>query len=116
MPPCKFDQCFQIELMLKEGSSQSEIKARLDRLHGNNALSKSSVQRWCSQFRSEHVQKDNLLKSEAPRKCTTAQVCGLIQQDRCSTIRQLANDMNFSFGCTCHLIKEDLAMKKTPAK
>ena len=115
----KFDQHFQIEFMLKEGVSQTEIKARLDRIHGNNALSKSSVQRWCSQFRSGRVQKENLPKSGAPKKCTAAkiaQVRGLIQQDRCSTIRQLANDVNLSFGCTRRLVKEDLAMKKTPAK
>ncbi len=118
MAPQKFDQRFQIELMLKEGASQREIKQRLDALHGGLALSKSSVQRWCSQFRNGRVQ-ENLPKSGAPKKRTAAkiaQVRAKIQVDRRSTIRQLAQDVNLSFGCTRRLLTEDLKVRKTPAK
>ncbi len=115
----KFDQRFQIEFMFKEGVSQKNMKARLDRMHGNNALSKSSIQRWCSQFRNGHVQKEDLPKSSAPKKRTAAKinvVCNLIHRDCRSTLRQLAQDSNLSFGSTRRLVNEDLKMRKVPAK
>ncbi len=119
MAPHKVDQRFQIELMLKEGASQAQIKQRLDRIHGNNAFSKSSVQRWCSHFWSGRIQKQNLPKTGAPKKWTAAkiaQVRQIVQTHRCSTLRQISTDVQLSYGCTRRLLKEDLHMRKAPAK
>ncbi len=65
------------------------------------------------------MQKTDLPKSGAPKKRTArkvAEVRARIRVDRWSTIRQLAQDVNLSFGCTRRLLKEDLKVRKTPAK
>lgn len=103
MAPHKVDQRYQIEFMLKEGISQTEMKRRLDAMHGNNAFSKSSIQRWCSQFQNGHIQKTNLLKSSAPKKRTAAkinQARDILRVHHRSTLRQLSRDINLSYGCT----------------
>ncbi len=119
MAPRKFDQRFQIKFMMKEGLSQKDMKAKLDRIHGVNALSKSSIQRWHSQFWSRCIQKDNLPKSGAPTKWTAAKIQAVhtsMTNNRRSTIRQLAEDVQLSFGCTQWILKENLKLIKCPAK
>lgn len=105
--------------MLKEGVSQKEIKARLDRMHRQNAFSKSSIQRWYSSFRSRCIQKQNLPKSGTPTKRTPAKiqaVCASVNTNKRFTIRQIAQDVQLSFSCTCRILKENLKLTKRPAK
>ncbi len=49
----KGDQRIEIRLLFKEGKTQRQILETLQHVHGAQALSKSSVQRWITQIHDE---------------------------------------------------------------
>ncbi len=118
MTHTKKDQRIQIKFMVAEGLSQ-EVIHHVQAVNGNNSLCRSSIQNWYNRFRNGDPLNDDCPKSGAPKKRTAAkiqQINNIIQQDRRSSLRELARQSGQSYGATRKVVKEDLSLKKKPAK
>lgn len=119
MPPrAKQDQRIEVRFMFKEGLTQKEILTKLRAVHGAQALSKSSVQRWVWRFQNEGDAVGDKPKSGHPkiRDRVRPVIQAALQTDRRRTICQLANHAQVSTGTVHNVLKKDLALKKKPAK
>lgn len=115
----KKDQRIQIKFLVDEGRSQTEVIRRVQAVNGNGALCRSAIQKWYNRFQSGDPSVDDKPKSGAPRKRTAAkiqQVRDLVNRDKRSTLRELSRDSGLSFGCVRKVVKDDLGLKKKPAK
>lgn len=104
--------------MVKQGLSQKDILSKLRDVHGAQALSKSSVQRWVCRFQTEGDNVADKLKSGRPktRDMVHPLIQAQLQTDKRKTIRQLANHAQVSKGTVHNILKKDLQLKKKPAK
>ncbi len=113
------DQQVEIRLLLSQGKSQKDIHATLVQLHGEAALSQSSVQRWCSRIQKEGG--DNLKdKFRAPKRSTRLEklddIRNWISADRRTSVHELAAVVKLSKSATHRAVREDLKLVKKPAK
>ncbi len=104
--------------MVKEGCTQKQILEALRRIHGNEALSQSSVQRWVCRIQNEGDNIRDKPKSGAPllRAQKVPLIRQLLQGDRRSSVRELARASGLSVGSTHKVLRKDLDLKKRPAK
>ncbi len=119
MPPrAKQDQRIEVRFLWKEGLTQAEIHTRLVAVHGQAALSRSSVQRWVTRFQKEGEAVSDKPKSGRPitRQHAVPAIRQALQQDKRKSVRQLAAAANLSVGSTHRVLKKDLHLSKKPAK
>ncbi len=113
----KGDQRVEIRLMVNEGRSQKDILQTLQRVHGANALSKSSIQRWVSRIQNGGDLQDKA-RSGAPVLHTLRhqKAQQKLQENPKKSVRQLARDLNLSVGSTHKLLTKDMQLKKRMAR
>ncbi len=91
----KFEQRYEVRFMAKEGRSQHQILETLQKLHGPNAMSQSSVQRWVNRFQKEGDAVQNKPKSGAltKRLAKMEAVHQAVLCDRQSSIREITRQV-----------------------
>ncbi len=114
----KSDQRIEIWFMLREGLSQNDIHRRLVNVHGAAALSKSSVQRWVKRIQIDGADIQDRPKTGRKQICDAVQpqVRAILDQEKRSTIHQIAEQTQVSIGTTHKIITKDMKLKKKPAK
>ncbi len=114
----KLNQRFEVRFMLREGRSQKQILEALQRMHGANALSQSSVQRWCKRLEADPDSIQDKPKSEAPvhRLAKVQAVRDCLESDRRTSISEVSRTVNLSYGSTQKVITKDLGLRKKPAR
>ncbi len=115
--PNKNEQRIVIKFMCKEGKSAKTIDDSLVAVHGRDALSRSTVQRWVLRFQNSDEVKD-LPRSGRPSRspATVAAVAAFIAQDKRHTIRQTSAHCQVSTGLVHKILHSDLHLKKRPSK
>ncbi len=119
MPPQKKDQRIEIRFLVKEGVHNVEIIRRMQRVHGANCVSESTIKRWANWFRTGQDSVDNRPKSGAPKKRTPAklaQIQQVVQREGRSSIQQIATEVKLSFGTVRKALHKDLNMSKLSAR
>ncbi len=118
MAPDKNEQRITIKFMSKEGLSAKEIHDRLLHVHGRDALSRSTVQRWLIRFQNSEAVKD-LPRSRRPKKRTDQkiqEVKNFVTGDCRRTVRQISRHCDISVGTANKIVKKDLRMHKASAQ
>ena len=113
MPAPKQEQRVAIKFMFKEGLSAKQIHDRLLNVHGCDAVSRSTVQRWMIKFANSEAVTD-APRSGHPKHtaATTQAVSDFIQGNKRRTVRQTARHCNISNGLAHKIIRKDLRLQK----
>ncbi len=114
----KFDQRIEIRFLCRQGYTPTMIRNALNAVHGDESLSKSSVQRWFQRFQNEGDDPRDKPKTGAPviRTRKIAAVQQVLDQDRRASVRQIARQVKLSVGSTHKLLKKDMKLVKKSAK
>ena len=112
------DQHLEIRFMHKLGLSAKAIHDRLLAVHGRQAVSRTTVQRWKIWFQNnDEVQdrpKSGHPKLRTPQKVN--QVKQVIQRDQRTTVREAGRQCGVSATTAFRILKKDLGKKKKPSK
>ncbi len=105
---------------VKRGKSQSETFRLLQEVYGEDSLSVTTCRRCYLQAKEgDSSGKDLQRPGRKPTSRTLANVRAVdqvIQQDRRSTVRQIAAEVNISKGFVHAILKQDLSMSKKAPK
>ena len=86
----------------------------------DQSLSRAQVFQWHTRFKTGCTSVDNAEHKGRPRSCTTpetvARIQELIRQDRRRTIRNIAEEVEVSYGKCQRVLMEELGMHRVAAK
>ena len=103
-----------------EGLASSEIHARLNTAHGDQAPSYATVKRWVANFRRGDFPVEDSPRSGRPATASTAQNVEKIRNEICNdrqiTVRELADTAKISIGSTFTLLNQQLKVRKLKSK
>jgi transposase len=106
--------CFRL------GKSATETHEMLVEVYGDAAVTLKTVYIWSEQFRSGSESIDDEERSGRPStSCTDEDISKMnemIRSNRRLTIREIADDLNISFGSVQHILTNVLSMKRVAAK
>lgn len=106
-------------LRLKK-NSPAEIHRQLVEVYGTSVMSRKQVWFWCTEFDKGRTDLRDEERSGRPSTSTSDDnVCraeALIQGDRCINLREIAQELNISFGSAQNIVHEQLGYRKTCAR
>jgi hypothetical protein len=83
-------------------TSPAEIHRQLVEVYGANAMSRKQVWVWCTAFDNGRTDVQDEQRSGRPSTSTTddnfCRIEGLIQEDRCFRVSDIADELNISVG------------------
>uniref|UniRef100_A0A8C4X9K6 Protein GVQW3-like n=1 Tax=Erpetoichthys calabaricus TaxID=27687 RepID=A0A8C4X9K6_ERPCA len=116
----QFEQRVNIRFMCKLGKSASETLAALQQVYSANALKKTAVYDWFSQFKNGQETLENNPRSGRPPTSRNEemikQVRRLVRADRKITIAELEQEVGISRGSIHAILTENLEMRRVCAK
>ncbi len=115
----KRDQRAEIRFCQQIGKSRSETLLHLQNIHGNNALSKSQVNKWFAKFQNGHTQLADQPQNLNWTKLTPVkvqQINNIVNQTRTVTTCSLARQVQLSVGSVHKCLRKNLQLRKKPAK
>jgi hypothetical protein len=116
----KSDQCVSIKLCVKLGKSATVNLKMLHGVFAEHSLSRPAVFEWHSRFEAGQVSVEDVERSGRPstsKRTENVEIIGeLIHEDRCRTIRELADTVGISYGVCQEIITENLNMRRIAAK
>ena len=109
-----------VKFCFKLGKTATETWKMLQQAFGDKCMSQTQCFEWCSHFRTGRTSMDEDPRSGRPSTSTDDvhidAVRDLILQNRCLTIREIAEDVGISFGSCQAILTEKLNMRCVAAK
>ncbi len=118
MPSTKKEQRIEVHFLQQSGMSQVEVCRKLRQVHGQSAISQTTVRRWFQRAVDGEELKDKAC-SGYPKKWTAEkiqQATDILNNDRRTSLRGLSRMLDISKRTTHKLIHKDLEMTKKSAK
>jgi len=116
----KNEQQIVIKFLVKSGEKTAEIFRKLQRVFGNDCLSKPRVYEWASRFASGRESTQDDAKSGAPKIVHTRQnverLSVLVRTDRRVTIQMMSSELGINKETIRQMLHGDLLMRKLCAK
>src|SRR5215469_7913601 len=102
------------------GKSATETLTVIQQAFRDQSLSRVRVFQWHTRFKTGRTSVDDDEHTGRPTSCTTpeavAQIQELIRQDRCRTIRNIAEEVEVGYGTCQRVLTEELGMHRVAAK
>jgi transposase len=99
----------------RQGKSATETREMLVEVHGDTTVTRKTVYKWSERFCSGSESIDDEVRLGRPStSCTDeniSKVNEMIHSNRRLTIREIANDLNISFGSVQQILTNVLNMK-----
>jgi len=109
------EQRVAIKFCFKAGLSATDTLLLVQKAYGNEAVNRSNVFRWCSQFRDRRELVEDDERSVCPKstwtEVNTAAVADLVKNNRRITSRMIAESLNIPKTVVLRILKEDLGKK-----
>ena len=109
-----------IKYLFLKGNTPTQIKDELDAVYGDSAPSFTTVKFWAAEFKRGRTNLGDDERSGRPKTATTddniAQVHQMVLDDRRIKVREIAEAMNMSKERVCHILHEELGMRKLSAR
>jgi hypothetical protein len=113
-------QRYCIKFCQKLGDSKEETLQKIQQAFGDDAMGATQIKEWFNSFEEGCTLPDSDHRSRRPSTSRNANVienvCSLILEDRCLTIRETADDVGISTGSAHSTVTVDLHMCKVVAK
>ncbi|KAK5650765.1 hypothetical protein RI129_001794 [Pyrocoelia pectoralis] len=99
-----------------KGNTPTQIKHELDSVYGDSAPSFTIVKFWTAEFKRGRMSLVDDERSGRPKTATTddniANVHKMVLDDRRIKVREIAEVMKMSKERVCHILNQDLGMRK----
>lgn len=109
-----------IKYLVLKGNTPTQIKDELDAVYGDSAPSFTTVKFWAAEFKRGRTSLGDDERSGRPKTATTddniAQVHQMVLDNRRIKVREIAEAMNMSKERVCHILNQDLGMRKLSAR
>ena len=109
-----------IKYLFLKGNTPTEIKEELDAVYGNSAPSFTTVKFWAAEFKRGRTSLGDDERSGRPKTATTddniAKIHQMVLDNRRIKVREIEEAMNISKERVCHILNEDLGMRKLSAR
>ncbi|XP_030765065.1 protein GVQW3-like [Sitophilus oryzae] len=109
-----------IKYLVLKGNTPTQIKHESDSVHGDYAPSFTTVKCWAAEFKRGRKSLGDDERSGRPKTATTddniAKVHQMVLDDRQIKVREIAEVMNISKKRVCHILNQDLGMRKMSAR
>lgn len=109
-----------IKYLVLKGNTPTQIKHELDSVYGDSAPSFTTVKFWAAEFKRGRKSLGDDERSGRPKTATTddniAKVHQMVLDDRRIKVREIAEVMNISKERVCHILNQDLGMRKLSAR
>jgi histone-lysine N-methyltransferase SETMAR len=116
----KIEQRICIKFCQKLGDSCMETFHKLVRVYGDTCMSRASVYDWYKRFQGGRETVESDQRSGRPSTSrndeNVAAVRAKIRENRRLTIREIAKDIQISFGSVQSILTDDLGMRRVSAK
>ena len=108
-----------IKYLFLKGNTPTQIKVELDTVYGDNVPSFTTVKFWAAEFKRGSKSLGDDERSGRPKTATAddniAKVHQMVLNDRRIKVRQIAEVMKMSKERVCHILHQDLGMRKLSA-
>ena len=109
-----------IKYLFLKGNMPTQIKVELDTVYGDNAPSFTTVKFWAAEFKRGRKSLGDDERSGRPKTATAddniAKVHQMVLDDRRIKVREIAEVMKMSKERVCHILHQDLGMRKLSAR
>lgn len=109
-----------IKYLFLKGNTPTQIKDELDSVYGDSAPSFTTVKFWAAEFKRGRKSLGDDDRSGRPKTSTSddniAKVHEMVLDDRRIKVREIAEVMKMSKERVCHILKEELHMRKLSAR
>lgn len=116
----KSEQRVCIKFCQKLGDTCAATYEKIQRAFGDEAMSRARVYEWYKRFRDGRTSVDSEERSGRPSTSTNEvmvnTVRAVIRDDRRLTVREVAEDLNLSYGSVQTILTENLGMRRVSAK
>ncbi|XP_073967892.1 histone-lysine N-methyltransferase SETMAR-like [Bombus fervidus] len=96
----------------RKGKNASQAHKKLRAVYGNEALKERQCQNWFAKFRSGDFSLKNAQRSGSPVEVDETHIKAIIDSDRHSTAREIAEKLNVSHTCIAKRLKQLGYVKK----
>ncbi|GFT56698.1 histone-lysine N-methyltransferase SETMAR [Nephila pilipes] len=111
-----------IRFLWAKNVAASEIHRQIDEVYGDKAMNRQQVAKWYRSFQAgrEHEENRNMEASGRPSSSrtdiNTARVEEIIQRDRRVTVREIASELDLSYGNVQRIVTDELRYSKVCAR
>lgn len=109
-----------IKYLFLKGNTPTQIKDELDSVYGDSSPSFTTVKFWAAEFKRGRKSLGDDERSGRPKTVTTddniAKVHQMVLDDRRIKVREIAEAMKMSKERVCHILNQDLGMRKLSAR
>ncbi len=109
-----------LKFLVKSGLTPTQCWQRIQEVHGNDSISKSTVALWHQHFTAGEVSTTDKKRSGRPRTaCTPTQIDAVsthINNNQCQTVREIAQDLGMSKTSVHSIMKKELQLSKLSPK
>ncbi|XP_065647154.1 protein GVQW3-like [Hydra vulgaris] len=109
-----------IKYLFLKGNTPTQIKDEMVFVYGDSAPSFTTVKFWAAEFKCGRQSLGDDEHSGRPKPTTTdeniAKVHQMVLGNLRIKVREIAEVMNISKECVCHILHENLGMKKLSAR
>ena len=113
------EQRVYIKFCANLGKSATETLKMIQQGFRYQSLNHAQVFQWHAQFKTGHTFVDDDEHTGRPTSCTTPETVARIQelrQDRCQTIRDIAEEVEVGYETCQRVLTEELGMQRVAAK
>ena len=115
-----FEQRVNIKFYFKLQKSAKEAHEMLKSVYGDNVVILKTVYKWYERFKSGNESVEDEQRSGRPSTTKTDEnvqkVAKMVRSNRRLTIRELAEELNISYGSVQSILTDDLQMRRVSAK
>ncbi|XP_035215289.1 uncharacterized protein LOC118188881 [Stegodyphus dumicola] len=110
-----------IRFLWAKNVAASEIHRQIVEVYGDKAMSRQQVARWCRSYQAgrEHVENRNMeasgRRSSSRTDIKTARAEEIIQRDQRVTVREIASELDLSYGNVQRIVTDELRYSKVCA-
>ncbi|XP_035228570.1 uncharacterized protein LOC118200722 [Stegodyphus dumicola] len=111
-----------IRFLWAKNVAASEIHRQIVEVYGDKAMSRQQVAKWCCSYQAgrEHVENRNMeasgRRSSSRTDINTVRVEEIVQRDRRVTVREIASELDLSYGNVQPILTDELRYSKVCAR
>jgi len=105
--------------VLNSGKTAAETVEMMRQVYGDNCLSRAQIFRWYARFKSVETTEDEARPGRpfsVRNEGLTAKVRERIQEERCATVRMMADEFGINRETICQILVEDLGKRKVASR
>ncbi|KFM68018.1 hypothetical protein X975_04435, partial [Stegodyphus mimosarum] len=112
--------CAAIRFLRAKRCNCTEIYGQLLEVHGENAMSRHAITKWCNMFENGRTEMDDDEREGRPSTATNLEIAACVNEcilaNRCIMTEEISNELYISHGSVHKIIADHLKFHKVCAR